>query len=306
MSNFAWSFGDTPSSMPKTITLRDGRTLAYIECGDAEGTPVFHFHGHPGSRLEALIADKTARDVGVRLIGIDRPGMGFSDFKMGRRLLDWPGDVAELANALGIDRFSVQGASGGGPYALACAYRLADRLLACGVIAGLGPIYRLGTEGMMLTNRVQFALARRMPWLVRTLLWAYLGRYRRYVDDGEGLELLGAKMAQGLRISTKDPDVPKLYIQETLEAFRQGSRGAAYDASLFARPWGFELADITFEKVYLWHGERDVHVPIEMARAVATQIPQCQARYFAGEDHMMVVFNHLKEIMQVMRQPERT
>ena len=302
MSNQVPSSAAATASRPKTITLRDGRTLAYVECGDVEGTPVFHFHGHPGSRLEALIADKVARSVGVRLIGIDRPGMGFSDFKRGRQILDWPDDVVELADALSINRFSVQGASGGGPYALACAYRLADRLLACGIIAGLGPIHRLGTDGMMLTNRLQFALARRTPWLVQILLWAYLGRYRKYVDDEEMLDLLGVKMGQGLQGTTNDPDVPKLYIRETVEAFRQGSRGATYDASLFARPWGFDLEEVTFENMHLWHGERDVHVPVEMARVIATKLPQCQARFFADEDHMAVVFNHLEEVMKAMRQ----
>ena len=285
---------------PKTITLRDGRALAYIECGDAAGASVFHFHGHPGSRLEALIADKAARTVGVRLIGIDRPGMGYSDFMPGRRLVDWPDDVAELADALGIDRFAVQGASGGGPYALACAYRLADRLSACGIIAGLGPIHRFGTVGMMPLNRVQFALAHRMPWLVRGLFWTYLGRYRRYLDDETQLNQFIEQMAQGLQNTTNDPDAPKLYARETLEAFRQGSRGPAYDAAIFSRPWGFALEEIAFENIYLWHGARDVHVPITMARSVATKLPHCHTHYFAAADHMTVVFNHLAEILQTM------
>ena len=301
MSNLARSSNVAVSSMTETITLHDGRTLAYIDCGDAEGTPVFHFHGHPGSRLEVLIADKTASDTGVRLIGIDRPGMGFSDFKKGRRILDWADDVAELADALGINQFSVQGASGGGPYALACAYRLADRLLTCGVIAGLGPIHLLGTKGMMLTNRLQFALAKRMTWLVQMLFQAYLGRYRSYLDDEKKFEILAAKMVRGLQHTIKDPDAPRLYARETLEAFRQGSRGAAYDASLFAQPWGFALEEIIFENVYLWHGERDIHVPIGMARAVGAKLPHCQARYFADEDHMAVVFNHLGEVMRAMK-----
>ena len=305
MSNLRLPSDVATLRVPKTITLRDGRSLAYIECGDAEGTPVFHFHGHPGSRLESLIADKAARSAGVRFIGIDRPGMGFSDFKRGRRLLDWPDDVLELADALEINQFSVQGASGGGPYAIACAYRLADRLLACGVIAGLGPIHLLGTKDMMLTNRIQFGLARRMPWLVQVLLWAYLGRYGKYVDDEKKLELLGNKMAQGLPKSISNPDIPRLYVQETLEAFRQGSHGAAYDASLFTQPWGFKLEDITFENIYLWHGERDVHVPIEMTRFLETKIPQCKVRYFPDEDHMAVVFNHLEEVMTAMSQNKR-
>lgn len=304
MSNLAQSSNAVASNMTETITLHDGRTLAYVDCGDAEGTPVFHFHGHPGSRLEALIADKAARDVGVRLIGVDRPGMGFSDFKRGRRILDWADDVAELADALGINQFSVQGASGGGPYALACAYRLADRLLACGVIAGLGPIHLLGTQGMMATNRLQFALAHRTTWLVQLLFWAYLGRYRSHLDDEGKFEVLAAKMMQGLQHTIKDPDAPRLYARETLEAFRQGSRGASYDASLFAQPWGFALEDITFKNIYLWHGERDVHVPVDMVRAVEAKLPQCQAHYFANEDHMAVVFNHLGDVMKAMKAEE--
>ena len=43
----------------------------------------------------------------------DRPGMGRSDFQPGRRIVDWPNDVLELATALGFDTFAVLGSSGG-------------------------------------------------------------------------------------------------------------------------------------------------------------------------------------------------
>ena len=70
--------------------------------------------------------------------------------------------------------FAVQGASGGGPYALACACKNPDRLTARGVIAGLGPIYELGIGGMMPLNRLQFTVARKTPWLLQPLFWAVL------------------------------------------------------------------------------------------------------------------------------------
>jgi len=108
----------------KVIQLRDGRTLGYAEYGSSEGKPLFYFHGHPGSRFEARFLAEQAAQVGVRLIGIDRPGMGLSSFKARRRLLDWPDDVVELADSLHLDRFAVVGFSGGGPYTLACAYKV--------------------------------------------------------------------------------------------------------------------------------------------------------------------------------------
>jgi len=106
------------------ITLCDGRRLGFAEFGDLQGRPVFYFHGFPGSRLEARLADRISRDSQVRFIGIDRPGYGLSSVKPERTFIDSAGDAAELADALGIDRFSILGVSGGGPYAAACASKI--------------------------------------------------------------------------------------------------------------------------------------------------------------------------------------
>src|SRR5512142_3400638 len=116
---------DEPASL---MTLRDGRTLAYLEVGPATGSPVFHFHGHGSSPLEALALADAAGRARVRLIALDRPGIGFSSPRSGDRLLDWPADVAEAADRLSIARFAVQGMSAGAPYALACAHALPGRV----------------------------------------------------------------------------------------------------------------------------------------------------------------------------------
>ena len=126
------------STNSTTFQLRDGRTLGYAEYGNSAGTPLFYFHGHPGSRFEAGFFAQQATHNGIRLIGIDRPGMGLSSYKAGRQFLDWPDDVVELADNLHIDRFAVARFSGGGPYALACAVKIPHRLLSCGIISGVG------------------------------------------------------------------------------------------------------------------------------------------------------------------------
>jgi pimeloyl-ACP methyl ester carboxylesterase len=109
-------------SADRTLRLGDGRRLGYAERGDPGGRPLLYFHGWPGARVEARLADEPAKAAGVRLVALDRPGMGFSDFQRGRTFVDWSADVVEVADALQLDRFAVLGISGGGPYAAACAW----------------------------------------------------------------------------------------------------------------------------------------------------------------------------------------
>src|SRR5947209_5723448 len=106
---------------PTTLTLRDGRHLAYAEYGDPQGSPVVFLHGWGDSRLTRHPDDRGTAALGVRLLTVDRPGVGWSDFQRGRTLLDWPDDLAQLAGHLGVPRFAILGHSGGGPFALACA-----------------------------------------------------------------------------------------------------------------------------------------------------------------------------------------
>ena len=125
-----------------TLTLADGRSLGLAEWGPPDAPLVVYCHGFPGSRLEPSLAQAVVerRAVNARVIAFDRPGYGRSAFLPGRGFLDWPTDMAEAADRLGIDRFSVLGASGGCPYALACASSLGERVTRVGIVAGVGPL----------------------------------------------------------------------------------------------------------------------------------------------------------------------
>ena len=92
--------------------------------------PVFYFHGIPSCRLDCKMFSSPALldDLGIRLIAVDSPGCEGSAYQRGRRLSDWPQDVAVLADFLGVNEFAVLGWSGGGPYALACAQLMPTRV----------------------------------------------------------------------------------------------------------------------------------------------------------------------------------
>src|SRR5690606_31033153 len=162
----------SPPSEALTIALRDGRTLGYAEYGVADGKPVLVFHGSPGTRLQVRAAHRPARARGIRIIAPDRPGLGLSSRLPGRRIADWPDDVCELVDALGIDRFPVIGVSGGGPYAAACAWRLPGRVARAGIVSGVGPPGH-GPQlcsGLRRMERTLVDLGLRTPWLMRAVM----------------------------------------------------------------------------------------------------------------------------------------
>lgn len=97
----------------QTLTLSDGRSLGFATYGSPAGVPIFFFHGLPSSRLEAAEWHEPASKFGACIIGVDRPGMGLSTFQFNRKVLDWPGDVSQLAQHLGFSRYRVLGSSGG-------------------------------------------------------------------------------------------------------------------------------------------------------------------------------------------------
>jgi pimeloyl-ACP methyl ester carboxylesterase len=284
----------TAPRIDATLALRDGRTLGYAEYGDPKGQPGFYFHGHPGSRLEARLAHEAAAPRGVRIIALDRPGYGRSDFQPGRKILDWPNDVVEAADALGIERFGVLGASGGGPYALACAHVIPERLTNASVVSGVGPYEAPGaTDGMRWKNRVGFQLGARFPALARFIMWSMARKMRR--DPEATVAAVARAMSQQDAETIRRPEVREALAADISEAFRQGSQGPAWDVVLLGGPWGFRLEEVKM-RVYLWQGEADVLVPPAMGRHLAERLPNCRARFFPGEGHLLVI-DHMAEIL---------
>lgn len=270
------------------IRLRDGRAIGYAEYGDPTGKPVFFFHGWPGSRLFLRSQASKTASLGIRLFACERPGVGLSDYKPERQLLDWPDDVVQVAAALEIERFAIAGHSGGGPYVAACAFKIPARVTAAALISGFAPLdIPKATEGMMASNRWMFALAKRAPWLHRLLI---------------SLTMSGGPDTYFQRMMSSLPEVDKAILaslpkgaDDIAEAFRGGVQGPVWDQLILARPWGFRLEDIPLD-VHLWHGDQDVMVPLQMGRYLARAIPKCHATFCPGEGHMLI-FSRWAEIL---------
>ena len=279
----------------QTIKLRDGRNLGYAQYGEPAGDAVFYFHGSPSSRLEAAAWHKTAKRLNIRIIAVDRPGMGLSTFQNGRRILDFPTDVCELADSLNIENFSVLGMSGGGPYVSACAYMLPHRVTVAGILSGTGP-YNLGTSKgkMVFSIRSTDWISHNIPWLMRLVFALVINRVRRKRD---------LFFWKSLPESDKDvldiPSIEDIWIESITEAFRFGTRGPVKDSVLLTQPWGINPEKISIP-ITIWHGQLDCIVPINAARYFADRIPNCNAHFYPHEGHFSLWLNHMEEVLKTM------
>ncbi|MCJ7651214.1 MAG: alpha/beta hydrolase, partial [Candidatus Lokiarchaeota archaeon] len=221
-----------------------------------------------------------------------------SDFKKGRKLLDWPSDIIELADELSINKFAVEGISGGAPYSIACAYKIPEMLTACGIICGLGPL-SIQIKKLMNINPAIIFIARRMNWIFKLIM-------NRQGKTARNLEKMEVKLKKGLnelpepdRVILSDSKLLPMFLREGAEAFRQGGRGASYDAKIYSQPWGFNLEDISPNlKVYLFHGELDSTIPVSVGRVVSKMIPNCNSTFYPNDGHYSLVFNHLDDILK--------
>ena len=298
----------SPAAAPTTlerVRLGDGRWLAFERTGleDATAAVCFYFHGFPGSRLEVRLAGVAAREAGIQLIGVDRPGFGCSDPHRGRALLDWPADVAELADAIGVARFALLGVSGGAPYAAAVARMLADRVTVAGIVNGLGPPDTVeGRAGLSGVNRAGLALATRAPFLIPVIA-AGLRSVAAWRPQWLVARLRSAATGAD-RTALENEELSRLLSESFREAVRGGQAGLVSDARIYISGWAGWLEEIT-APVLLWHGEEDRIVSPGMGRSVARAIPGCRAVFLTGDGHFSVLVNHLRTILTTIAAAHR-
>lgn len=276
------------------MTLSDGRRLGYAEYGDPDGEPVFLLHGNPNSRLLYGAMPGCPFRPGLRLIAPDRPGYGLSDFfPPGRGVADYPDDVVSLAGELGLSKFALFGASGGGPYALACAWKIPERLTAVGIFASAGPNVLEATTGITPPLRLLFRLAVRRPWswIIR-LQTAYMAFTARHFLSLY-LKIVFTEMTDEDKALYRRLGLGERLHAERLEAFRQGGRASFYDITIPGN-WPIPLEEIS-TKVFLWQGEAD-HAVGGMGRYLAQRIPDCEATFIPDAGHFWM-FEHMEEML---------
>lgn len=271
--------------MTGTVTLPDGRDLAYEDYGVATGFPVLSFHGGLSSRLDAAPAHEAAVAAGVRLISPDRPGIGLSTYQRGRRLTDWPADVAHLTGALGIGEFAVMGWSAGGAYAAVCAAEMGDRVTAAALLSSAVPLDLYGTtRGLSMEDRVLVVLTRRTPWLASALM-------KVSIVNASNARLFRAVMRTfppADRTVLTEWGPPDHALSFVREAMRQGTEGCVQDYRVFGAPWGFSLEAIHVP-VDIWEGSDDNTGPPGYRAFLKRHIPQAAIHVVPGEGHLSLL-----------------
>lgn len=279
-----------------TIKLKVGRKMGFIEFGDPKGKPVFFFHGWPGSRLSGKETDEAAKKIGVRVISTDRPGIGMSDYKENRKLLDWPDDVIELANHLRIKKFSLMGVSGGGPYVAACCYKIPDRIIKAGIVVGLAPVYIPGNlDGMALQGKLGWTNYHRFP-VLRTLgtLGAAI-QFKYFPALGQLIAFPTKQDRLAFNEAVKNKAGEESGVKE---AFRQGIKGSSEELRIYTDDWGFKLKDIE-AKVYLWYGAKDKCAPLNMGKHYKSQIPNSEL-FFDKDGGHLARYNFEEKILKTL------
>ena len=269
-----------------TIVVRSERKLSFAEFGPLGGRPIVWLHGTPGARRQIPEAARAAAfALNVRLIGIDRPGVGLSTPHLYDSILDFTPDLEIVLDQLGLGEVAVVGLSGGGPYALAAAYALGARVAAVGILGGVVPSQ--GSEAV--AGGIVGLLARVSPILppLRVPMTVALNTFVRLFRPAasQAFDLYAALSPAGDRRVFARPEVKAMFLDDLVCNSRRGLRAPVYDLILFTRPWGFSLKSVS-APVAWWHGDSDYIVPLTQAREVVPLLPNAELFVRPGESHL--------------------
>ncbi len=277
-----------PTNLPSPthegrVPLADGRTLGFAVFGRGDPAVVW-LHGTPGGRRQIPPGARAfALQHGVRLIGIERPGIGDSTPHLYPDVRAFAFDVETVLNTLGVERCAVVGLSGGGPYALACAHSL-TRVRACAVLGGVAP-----TRGPEAVAGGVTSLARFAPLIQRMQkpLGAALSLAIRSAHPlaSPAFDLFMRLSREGDREVFAAPGMKEMFLDDMLRATRSGMRSLVFDYLLFSQPWGFSLAEIDTPS-HFWHGDADPFVPLAHGEHQARLVPNSSLTVQPGQSHL--------------------
>jgi pimeloyl-ACP methyl ester carboxylesterase len=280
----------------RTLRLPDGRRLTYLDLGDPFGSPVVHSHGSPSSARETAFFDlgDAARRAGVRLLALDRPGIGGSSPRPGRSLLDWGDDVAAAADALGVDRYGLLGYSAGAASALACRHRTPSRILATAIVSGIGPPDVAGlADGRAPDVARIFRLAATRPRLTSAAL-----RFMRFGTrtPDRMIAATARSMPPADQAVAARPAAAAPFAAFFADALRQGTSGARDDLRLVALPWGF-APEPASSALLVWHGTADTNVPVAAAHWLRGLVPEAEVTFVEDAGHVSLLDERADEVL---------
>jgi pimeloyl-ACP methyl ester carboxylesterase len=280
------SFAIARPKLEGNVAVGDDRQLGFAEFGDPQGRAIFWLHGTPGARRQIPAEARVyAEENHIRLIGIDRPGIGASTPHQYDNVVAFADDLRTVADTLGIDKMAVIGLSGGGPYTLGCAAAMPDRIVAVGVLGGVAPT--VGTDaisGGLMSLGSQVAPLLKVAGLPIRLAAAGFIRLLKPVAE-PALYLYARVSPEGDRRLLVRPEFKAMFLDDLLNGSRKQLSAPFADVIVFAKDWGFRLDQVKIP-VRWWHGDRDHIVPFAHGQHVVSKLPDAVLTTLSGESHL--------------------
>jgi pimeloyl-ACP methyl ester carboxylesterase len=277
------------SARPKlegNIPVGPSRHIGFAEFGDPLGRPVFWLHGTPSSRRQIPPEARVyAEQNNIRLIGVDRPGIGTSTPHQYAQVSDFAADLRTIADTLGIEKMAVAALSGGAPYTLACAALLPDRVVAAGVLGGVAPTR--GPDAIVggaMKVGLWFAPLLRMGGRPLRVLLSLLIQSARPVA-APVLDMYARFAPQADREVLASPEFKAMFLDDLLGGTRKQLAAPFCDVIVFARDWGFRLDEVKVP-VRWWHGDRDHIIPFSHGAHVVSRLPDAELVELPSESHL--------------------
>ncbi len=278
-----------PIARPKlegNIAVGEGRQVGFAEFGDPQGRAVFWLHGTPGARRQIPVeARVVAEQQGIRLIGVDRPGIGSSTPYQYENVLAFATDLQTMADVLGVGKMAVVGLSGGGPYALGCAAAMPERVIAVGVLGGVAPT--VGPDAIAGGLVALGAMAAPLIQIAGTpLQFAAVTLIRMIKPVADSAVYLYARVSPvGDRELLLRPEFKAMFLDDLINGSRKQMSAPFADIVAFSRDWGFRLDEVKVP-VRWWHGDRDHIVPFAHGQHVVAGLPDAELYHLPGESHL--------------------
>jgi pimeloyl-ACP methyl ester carboxylesterase len=282
------------------IAVGDDRQIGFAEFGDPQGRAIFWLHGTPGARRQIPMEARVyAEQQHIRLIGVDRPGIGSSTQHSYDTVVAFADDLRTIADTLGIDKFIVVGLSGGGPYTLGCAAAMPDRVVAAGVIGGVAPTMGADgiTGGLMGTVGTRVAPLLQVAGIPIGLVASAIIRLIRPVAS-PAADLYGRVSPEADRKLLARPEIKAMFLDDLLNGSRKQLSAPFSDVVVFARDWGFRLSDVKVP-VRWWHGDADHIVPYAHGQHVVSRLADAELYPMPGESHLAGL-GRAEEILHTM------
>ncbi|SNY91062.1 Pimeloyl-ACP methyl ester carboxylesterase [Cohaesibacter sp. ES.047] len=276
--------------MPRLQTP-DERHLAWHEWGKEDGAPVLYC---PGAGMAGLLpfGEDVCSAQGLRMISVDRPGLGGSDPDEGKSFTSWQSDIAHLLDHLGVSSVKTIGFSQGAPFALA--------LGAAGIASSVTIVS--GQDELSHPKVIS-----QLPAPVASMVDLATNKPDALQDEIEKsatpdwlMQMIETMSSDQDRAFYMAPDFAPRYRQSLEDGFCQGPVGYAQDTVLAMAPWTFDVEEMPCP-VQLWYGLRDispVHAP-DFGETLAERLPSATLSRIPSEGSA-ILWTRSEEILSAL------